>query len=149
MPQANDFSRVATDSIARLRDIVERFSTSPLPDEASRRLLAEIRQHEETLQAAFCYRKANGPALGGADSDAYFSEKLGALVDFVRMSVDPTLRGGFTPSEISENVAHYSYLVARLVVADWASRSRRPVSDKTLKESGFEHREALLRLASR
>lgn len=149
MSRKNQFSPVASDCIERIRDLAEQFMDRKLPMEARKRVLLELELHQLTLQEAFRYRRAHGPTLGGADSDAYFNEKLGGMMEFARMAVNPQEREGYTPEKIIEHLSHYSHRVAQLVATDWSSRSRRPVSDTALKDSSFEHREALQRLATR
>ena len=149
MSRKNQFSPVARDCIERVRDLAEQFNRRKLPMEARKRVLLELELHQSTLQEAFHYRRKHGPTLGGADSENYFNEKLGGMMEFARMAVSPQERGGYTPEKIIENLSHFSHRVAQLVAADWSSRSRRPVSDTTLKDSSFEHREALQRLATR
>ncbi len=104
---------------------------------------------EQTLEAAFEYRKAWGPKLGPADSGNYFREKLNGFINFTRLALVPRERGNYTAQKIIENVDHYSYLVAKLVAAEWGSRARKPVSDKTIRKSSFENRDVLQRLADR
>ena len=149
MAHGNAFSAVASDALRRVRDIVDRFVGHEVPVEARERLLDELKLHETTLARAFRFRQRNGPPLGPADTEAYFSEKLAALSSFARMALTPEARGGFGSEEIVEGVSHYSYLVARLVAARWESRSRRPAADRIIRETAFEHREALARLADR
>lgn len=141
----NAFSTVSSSVIARVRNIAEEFVAVNLPAEARSALLDELNQHEKSLLAAFDYRKKHGPERGGADSDVYFKENLGGMISFVRLAVDPATRGGYTPGKIVENVDHYAYLVARLLVAEWKGSSSR----KVLKGASIDNSEALKRLANR
>ena len=149
MKSANGFSLVAQRANERIRQIARDALGGNAVGDAKHRLLEELLFHEETLKQAFRFRKENGPSLGDADSDAYFSEKLTAEVSFVQMAIDPSQRGGYATEKIIENVDHYSYLVARLVAAKWGSRAEKPATDLAIRDSSFDNREALARLASR
>ena len=150
MARRNGFSRVSERAIQRILQIVSDVSEEEPCESAHNRLLEEIRFHKETLKTAFEFRKSHGPELSIADSDNYFSEKLGGFISFAEMAVDPSLHGGnYSSEKIEDNVNHYSYLVAKLVAANWFSRATRPVSDMSLKESSFENRDALERLVNR
>jgi hypothetical protein len=149
LSNSNAFSIVASDAVARLRELSTTFVESELPEEALSCLLEEMAALEKTLEAAFEYRKVWGPKLGQADSSAYFREKLTGFLSFVRMAIVPRERGNYTAQKIIENVDHYSYLVAELVSAEWGSRARKPVSDKAIRKSSFENRDVLQRLADR
>ncbi len=144
MRRSNDFSEVAGSAIERIRDLATRFVDRRLPREAMDSLSAELECHRQTLEQAFEFRKIHGPARSGADSDVYFREKLGAMIDSAKMAIDPELRGGFTGEKILENLDHYAYLTEDLVGAVWHSKTA-----QTLKESSFDNRDALKRLANR
>lgn len=107
------------DVITRIEAIANKYAEMDIPDYARSRLCDEIETHRETLEIAFEDRKQHGPALGGADSDTYFQEKLSGLTIFAKMAVDPEQREGYDPQKIKENVGHYAYLVSDLVAADW------------------------------
>jgi hypothetical protein len=147
--RTSKFAPVAAAAISRVQEIASELADVELPKEAQDRALEEIDFHAATLRQAFKYRQEFGPPLGGADSESYFSEKLTGMTSFARMAIDPALRGGYEPNRIVDNVHHYSYLVSNLVAAPWQSRSKRPVSDRILKRSSSEHRDALKRLADR
>lgn len=150
MKNRNGFSSVAGGAIERIRYIADDALSSENSGSARKRLLEELCFHEETLRRAFDFRKENGPVMSAADSDSYFSEKLCGMISFAKMAVDPTENDvGYLPGKIADNVDHYSYLVAKLVAADWKSRSGRPASDRTIKESSFDNREAMKRLVNR
>lgn len=149
MAGGNQFSPVATDSIARIRDIAKRFSDHDLPVEAIDRLLSEVSLHEVTLRKSFEFRKDHGPRLTNADTDAKFSEKLAGLTSFARMAIDKGLRVDYERSKINENIDHYSFFVAKLTCAEWHPRSRRPVSEKAIRDASVEYSDALKRLANR
>ncbi|AXX98336.1 hypothetical protein [Profundibacter amoris] len=150
MRQQNGYSLVAERAIERVRQIADDATRENLSVAARDRLIQELGFHRETLEQAFSFRKQHGPAMSMADSDTYFSEKLGGMISFAEMAVEPERHGGnYSKDKTLDNIGHYSYLVARLVAANWNSISRRPKSDKTLKESSFEHREAMERLVNR
>ena len=150
MKEQNGYSLVAERAIERVSQIADDATRGNLSSAAKNRLIQELDFHRETLMKAFSYRKQHGPAMSMADSDTYFSEKLGEMISFAEMAVDPGRHsGGYSKDTTIDNIRHYSYLVARLVAANWNSISRRPKSDKTLKEASFENREALARLLNR
>lgn len=149
MTLKNKFSPVSGDSIERIKIISFTFLNQNIPVPARDRLIKELAFHEETLRAAFDFRKENGPALSIADSDSYFSEKLSGMLSFAEMAVDPAKREAYPTKQIVENINHYSYIVAKLVAADWTSTASRPASDLAIKNSSFDNREALTRLVNR
>ncbi len=144
MQRSNAFSEVAGAAIERIRELANRFVDRRLPREAVESLSAELECHRQTLEQAFEFRKIHGPARSMADSDVYFGEKLGAMIEYARMAIDPELRGSFTGEKILEHLNHYAYLTENLVAAVWHSKT-----DQTLKESSFDNRDALKRLANR
>lgn len=149
MRSLNEFSSVAGSSIERVQDIGVIFASLRLPEEAKKRIEAELKCHEDTLIAAFEFRKSNGPELGPADSQGYFREKLRSMMSFARLVVRHEERDGYSAEKINDNISHYSYLVAKLVAAEWTSKARRPRTDKTIRESSFDNRDALSRLVNR
>lgn len=149
MKQENAFSAYCAGAIERVREITAEFIEWNGPADVASRALSELKFHEDTLRRGFKFRKRHGPELGMADSDAYFSEKVVGMMSFAAMSIDQSQRGGYSADKIVENVDHYSYLVARMVVAAWTGRSRRPATDKAIRSASFEHSDALKRLVDR
>ena len=150
MKNQNGYSLIAGRAISRVRQIVDDVMNRESAPEVKDRLLEELKFHKNTLDLAFEFRKSHGPEKSVADTDVYFREKLGSMLSFAEMAIDPNMHGGgYSKEKISDNVSHYSHSVAKLVVADWISQSMRPVSDISIKDSSFENRDALKRLVSR
>ena len=147
--KSNTYSPLAESAIDRVRQITNETVTSSLAPECRKRFLEELKFHGDTLKSAFEYRKLHGPERSMADSDAYFREKLGALLSFAQMAVDPALREDYSPLKIVDNVSHYSYLVAKLTATSVRSTTTRPATEKALSESSYEHHDALKRLVNR
>ena len=145
----NAFSVLASRALQRIAQIAEDALAHDLPAEGRKRMTEELEFQKGTLETAFEFRKAHGPALGDADSASYFKEKLGSLISFAGMAVDPSSRERFGPTKISEHIFHYSYLVAKLVSADLKTSYRRPASTRAIKEASFDNRDALQRLVDR
>lgn len=109
---------VARSALNRITQIADDCCESDLSAASVKRFIAEIDFHKNTMKMAFEDRKKNGPELGPADSDSYFSEKLTGLTSFADMAVDVGRREGYQPEKITENVAHYGYLVRGLAALD-------------------------------
>ena len=150
MKSRNEYSVVSERAIKRVLEIVDDALGLELPSFVKSRWLDELKFQKATLEKAFAFRKSHGPRMSIADSDAYFSEKLGNMISFAEMAVDPELHGGgYSQQKISESVHHYSFLVSKLVVAKFQSRSSRPASDRAIKEASYDNRDALERLVNR
>ncbi|RYG93175.1 hypothetical protein EU803_03475 [Loktanella sp. IMCC34160] len=149
MRKENEYSPVAQSTLERLRDLASELLNAKIAPEARDRIAAELDLHEATLNDAFAYRQKHGPELGAADSLGYFREKLCGAMSFVRMAVGIDERGGYSDEKIIDNIDHYSFLVSRLLAVNWSSRSARPKTDRVIRESSFDNREALQRLVDR
>ncbi|MCF6232082.1 MAG: hypothetical protein L3J36_03105 [Rhodobacteraceae bacterium] len=109
---------VARSALNRITQIADDCSESDLSAASVKRFIAEIDFHKKTMEMAFEDRKKNGPELGPADSDAYFSEKLVALISFASMAVDVGRRDDYKLEQIKDNITHFLYRVRDLLALD-------------------------------
>ena len=100
----NGFSPLTESAIDRIIQIAQENADADLLTTIRQRYSEELKFHEETLRRAFEYRKQKGPRLGPADSDAYFGEKLTALISFADMAINPELRENYTALKLVDNV---------------------------------------------
>jgi len=145
----NSYSLVASSALRRIGQIVGDARIRDIPEVGRERMLAELDFHRETLEIAFEFCKEHGPVGSNGHSSIYFREKLGSLISFARLAIDPSSRNGYGMEEICENVRQYSYVVGKLVAADLTSLSRRPASERTILEASEDNRNALQRLANK
>lgn len=103
------------DTLERLKTIAEKYWDEELHPKEIDGLTLEVAQHEANLRSLFEVRKQEGPSLGPADTDAYFSEKLVGVTSFVSMAYDPDERGEYSRNKATENIEHYAGLVQRLL----------------------------------
>lgn len=145
----NDYSPLAESAIDRIRLVAEETVRVNLSDEVRERFKTELAFHEDTLRYGFEFRKDKGPERSAADSDVYFREKLGDLMTYARMAVDPAIRGHYSPGKIIDNLTYSAHQVAKLLATDLRNRTSRPRTERTLNEGSYSHQDALERLVDR
>lgn len=106
--------RAVVDAIV---ETANKYCNEDLPKEAVERLANEIDLRKEILNLAFENRRSSENPQGPADSDEYFAEKLGKLVNAAKMAIGADDREGYECPQLSENIRQFAYLVKGLVDA--------------------------------